>query len=59
MKLRQRTRNASVDFPVSLGVEGVHLLVVIVIVVVFAFVFELRSLRKANIGSDEWNAFQM
>jgi hypothetical protein len=44
---------------VSLGVEGVHLLVVVVIVVVFVFVFELRSLRKANIGSDEWNAFQM
>ena len=59
MKLRQRTGHASVDFPVSLGVEGVHLLVVIVIVVVFVFVFELRSMRKANIGSDEWNAFQM
>ena len=48
--------DASVDLPVSRDVEGFHLVVVVVVVVVV--VFELRSLRKANIGSDEWNAFK-
>jgi hypothetical protein len=57
MKLRQRTHHASVDFPVSRGVDGFHLLVVVVVVVVFV-VFELRSLRNANIKSDERKVFQ-
>jgi hypothetical protein len=57
MKLRQRTHHASVDFPVCRGVDGFHLLVVVVVVVFV--VFELRSLRNANIKSDERKVFQI
>jgi hypothetical protein len=58
MKLRQRTHHASVDFPVSRGVDGFHLLVVVVPSLVVFVVFELRSLRNANIKSDERKVFQ-